>query len=388
MNQQTKRSHLWSALLMILFLFGASVLSLEEKTEMTLGRFQSFPSKILGEDFKYIVHLPEGYERTTGKYPVLFVLNAHMKSTFANAVATVSRLGTEMIPAMILVGLCNDTGRSRDTMPNEAGNEPGGAVLFLNFLTGEFVPFIDKTYRTKKFRILAGQSNTGLFTLYVFLTEPQAFDGFIAASPSLGWCLDLIKKRAKNLFQNGKWSGKFLYMNYGGKDYKELCVDPILEFDKYIKDAAPPKFKYHLEFLKMDGHVPLASLNNGLLWMFPDFWVCDKMKAEGLAAVDNHFEKLSQRYGFDMEAPEEVLFSMSYDLLRQKKIDESRALGQTLLKRYPYSPRGWFVLAEYHRLQKDLDKAREFYKKALEIDPEFVPAKRRLEIIERDKGPQ
>ncbi len=250
--------------------------SQEQKDEMVLAKYQILQSKILEEDFTYLVDLPAGYEKTDKKYPVIYVMNSHITSTFANAVATLSQLSSEIIPQFILVGLCNDKGRASKYFPMKPNGELGEADTFLTFLTDEFIPYIDQNYRMENYRILMGQSNTGLFTVYSLLAKPTAFNAYIAASPSLGWCLDFIKEKAISFFAEGNWEIRSLYMNYGGKDYKDLCIDPIIEFAELLGEIAPKNFHWKMELLEQDGHVPIASLNNGLLWLFPDFWVSDE----------------------------------------------------------------------------------------------------------------
>ena len=48
-------------------------------------------------------------------------------------------------------------------------------------------PFIEARYRTGPRRVLAGESLAGLFVVDTFLGSPDAFDDYIAVSPSLWW---------------------------------------------------------------------------------------------------------------------------------------------------------------------------------------------------------
>lgn len=120
---------------------------------MILAKYQKLQSKILGEEFTYLVDLPAGYDKSDKKYPVIYVMNSHMISTFGNAVATLSRLSSEIISQMILVGLCNDQDRARNYMPVRPSSETGDADTLLKFLTDEFIPHIDQNYRTENYRI-------------------------------------------------------------------------------------------------------------------------------------------------------------------------------------------------------------------------------------------
>lgn len=373
----------WVATSLLLGAFN-TVFCQEDTREMVLAKYEKMSSKILGEEFEYLVDLPSGYDKTVKKYPVIYVMNSHMISTFATALATLDRLSFEAIPQMILVGLCNDKGRARNTFPVRPNREPGGADTFLSFLTDELIPHIDGNYRTEKYRILAGQSNTGLFVLYALLEKPKTFNGYIAASPSLGWCLDFMKDKARCVFSEKSFSKRFLYMNYGERDYKDLVIDPTDEMKKLLDEISPDDFEWKFEIIENDIHVPLASLNNGLLALFPDYMASDSLKKKGLAAVDQHYRNLSQKYGYLIEAPEEVLFNMAYNLKQEKKFQESISSFKVLLERFPFSVRGAFFLGETFRETGDVNSAKEMYRKTLELNPEFNAAKDRLKELEKE----
>ena len=356
----------------------------QQEEDIILGTYKKFPSTVFGEDVTYFVKLPGNYEKVSKKYPVTYVLNAQMTSTIACASATIDRLSFELIPEMILVGISN-TGRAGNYMPQRPDGKEGGADDFLRFLTEEFMPFIDKTLRTFDFRILMGQSNTGLFAVYAYLNAPDDIDGCIAASPSLGWCLDFMIGQARSSFKKTRPPSSFLYINYGEKDYKDLVIEPVSAFAEILRDEAPEEFQWTLDFLEKDGHVPITSLNNGLLTLFPDFFTDDELREKGLPVVDAHYNELSRRYGFSIPAPEEVLFNMSYTEKREKNYDKAIELFLILIKRYPASLRGHFFLAETYREKGDAAQAERYYLKALEIDPDFQAAKKRLDLLRENK---
>jgi predicted alpha/beta superfamily hydrolase len=46
---------------------------------------------------------------------------------------------------------------------------------------------IDRTYRSRPYRVLVGHSLGGLFAVYALMTRPDVFQGYIAISPALWW---------------------------------------------------------------------------------------------------------------------------------------------------------------------------------------------------------
>ena len=69
-----------------------------------LEKLLHIKSKFLNEERKIYVYLPEGYDSTNEKYPVLYVLNSELN--FKHAVGTESYLAeTQIIPKHIVVGI-------------------------------------------------------------------------------------------------------------------------------------------------------------------------------------------------------------------------------------------------------------------------------------------
>ena len=115
-------------------------------------------STYLNESRDIFVHLPEGYETSEKKYPVLYVLDA--EDVFGFAVGAARFLSISRMPEMIVVGIPN-TNRERDLWVNL---EPdGGYIKFVDFLENELIPYIDK---------ITGPIPIGFFTVFAAGQEP------------------------------------------------------------------------------------------------------------------------------------------------------------------------------------------------------------------------
>lgn len=77
---------------------------------------------------------------------------------------------------LIVIGIVN-TDRRRDML------YINGADQFLDFITSELIPSLEKDYRTSA-RILHGHSFCGSFTVYSLINKPEYFDYFLASSPT------------------------------------------------------------------------------------------------------------------------------------------------------------------------------------------------------------
>ncbi len=153
------------------------------------GKRCTITSSNLGDDRNYVVYLPDDYDKSDERYSVMIVVNANYDPYFAHAASVVQMLSSAArIPPMIVVGI-HTTDHAIDFfhVPHPRIPNSGKADDFLSFITEELLPLINETYRTNEFRILYGQSNGGMFTVYSLLKNPESFNSYIAGSPMLGW---------------------------------------------------------------------------------------------------------------------------------------------------------------------------------------------------------
>jgi hypothetical protein len=66
--------------------------------------------------------------------------------------------------------------------------QSGGADAFLSFMKNEAFPFIENNYKADSSqRTIMGCSLGGLIAMYAMFTHTEMFDGYVAASPAIGW---------------------------------------------------------------------------------------------------------------------------------------------------------------------------------------------------------
>jgi predicted alpha/beta superfamily hydrolase len=200
---------------------------------------------------------------------VLFVLDAESRKGWGESLSTVERLhAAGTIPQMIVVGVWN-TVRNRDMIPAAVAHRPGpgGSRQFLDFLTGELVPIIQRDYRVSSIGIIYGGSNAGLFTVYALLERPEAFRAYIAGSPMIGHCPDFIQEKAEAFVSRSGLEKRTLYMIYGDQDSGRV-TGFVPAFQEFLESNAPEGFRSRLDILEGEGHVPKSSLSRGLSYVF------------------------------------------------------------------------------------------------------------------------
>lgn len=230
-------------------------------------------SDILGEDRSVFIHRPPGYGESKTTYPVLYLLDAYARNSssgpdFQTVAKQVDTMSLEGIPPLILVGVVN-THRSRDMLPikTRVYSESGGADKFLAFITEELIPYVDSNFRTSGERILYGRSDSGLFTLFALLEQPDAFSGYISSSPTVGHCPDLMRVKTGRLFERHPALETTLFLVYGDDDlpYARRYI-PV--FAQAFRKQGSDGIKFGMNIVPGGGHVPQSSLSDGLRFYF------------------------------------------------------------------------------------------------------------------------
>ncbi len=153
------------------------------------------PRSADGRQYQISVALPGSYaSQPQRRYPVLYVTDAYwdfptVQTSYGNLVYD------RTVPEFIIVGfgyagekLDFGTLRQWELSPvpvDKPTGESGHAAEFLEAIEQEIIPFVERTYRVDPgFRVMAGSSLGGLFTLYAMYTKPGLFQGYIAVSPA------------------------------------------------------------------------------------------------------------------------------------------------------------------------------------------------------------
>jgi len=332
-------------------------------------------SSVLGEDRIILVRTPAGYETNKDSYPVLYMTDgdAHIGHT-ASTIEFLTRNGR--VPEMIVVGVTN-TDRTRDLTPAKSTNKnaagelqfptAGGANNFLKFFETELIPEIEKQYRVHPYRILAGHSFGGLFAIHAMISKPGLFNSYVAVSPSLQWENAEALKRAEEFLKNQKELKVTLYTSLGNEP------GGIGEnFDKFREMLGRTNLKgFEWQAERMDdedhGSVVLRSHYSGLRKVYAG-WQGPRdpesgLMVGGLKGADEHYKKLSERFGYSIRTPENLINQMGYQLLTDKP-DEAIAVFKANVERYPGSANPYDSLAEAYERNGRLDLAEPLYDKA------------------------
>lgn len=338
------------------------------------GQRIEFDSKVLGEAKTIFIHLPSGYAEGSNRYPLIYVLDGgDYFEPFAGMVKYLSLF--QMIPEMIVVAIAHGD-RLKEftyTKANEkTGNWPtsGGAETFRKFLSNELVPYIDASYRTHPFRILVGHSLGGLFAVETLSRSPDLFQATIALSPSLYWNQFEWLENAENFLD--RYDSLKLLLFISGEKKDEEQTRYLDKFKDLVEAKAPKDFVYEYRCFPEEDHgsVAFPGLFSNLKQLFQGWQFPGEAWEMGPDKVKEHFQSLSDRFGYPVPITEEFLTDHAFHGLRRHKApDEAIRLFEFCLLLYPNSAESYEGIGEAYTQKGMKEKAIEFYQKALELNP-------------------
>ena len=227
-------------IILALLLTGSSVFSQNEKkstaaSNVSLLKKEFVIPNLNGISHKVWIYLPPNYDKTSKKYPVIYMHDAQNLFDEATSYAgewqvdeTLNKLYEKTRKGFIVVGIENG-GEERINEYTPWKNEKyggGKGVIYLDFIVNKLKPYIDKNYRTKKqqkYTSLIGSSLGGLISYYGGLQYPKTF-GKIGALSTSFWFSEKVKNFTK---ENGNLKNVKLFLLVGGKEGDDTDKDTL-----------------------------------------------------------------------------------------------------------------------------------------------------------------
>lgn len=368
MHDMKARSAILCSLLML------PIVVLAQQAALTIGEVISIPSEALQEGRAIAIHLPNAYETSSEKYPVFYLLDGEWNFHYMTALlSTLAEAGD--IPKMILVGVIN-TQRNRDLLPDK------GASGFRTFLKQELQPFIEKNYRTQPYRILAGHSFGGLYSLYQLLHHPDDFDAYIALSPSLGRNNEETVKFAEQVFSTAPTLSQRLYLavgNEGGWTYKSTK-----RFTTVLEKYQPEGLHWSFEHLENEDHsaIGIRGFLRGVEFIYQGFNPT-KLTLDELGLVEDHYQGLSEKYGYEIAVPEYYYQKFARQQIMEKAFDYAEWILNKYRTKFPNSAELLVTLTDFYLLSGNATEARVTLEKRLKLNPEDEAVQGLLRMLEK-----
>jgi predicted alpha/beta superfamily hydrolase len=364
-------------------LIAASAFAQNTPGPLVVGERRSIRSVTLNEERPYWVYLPASYNNTKyapERYPVLYLLDG--ETYFYPAAGVVQFLssglsGTIQIPELIIVAIPN-TNRTRDLTPTHTlqrpeGDDPtlqdsGGGDAFLTFLRDELVPEIERTFRTKPYRIIVGHSFGGLFSLHALLSAPSLFQGYVAIDPSVFWDDDVLVRRITERSAKDGDVRRAVYLALSGSYMRGYLKDSATQFAKRLK--AQPGLRSTLQYFPDEGHqsVALLALYHGLVYLFDGFKVTPGDMFDAPSGLGARFQTLSARVGVELLPPEEFVDHVAHAFRNAKQVDKAIELFTFNVLKHATSFNAYQSLAQAYAQKGETQLAIENYEQSLRLN--------------------
>ena len=385
--------------------------------KIIIGSIDSLDSKILNEERKILVHIPNSFY--TGlfknqKYPVVYLLDG--ESHFTSVVGLIEQLSqlnaNTVCPEMIVVGISN-TNRTRDLTPTLDKNAPfmdssqaastGGGEVFTQFLEKELIPYINEKYPTAPYKMIVGHSLGGLMVLNTLINHSKLFNAYVSIDPSVWWDNQYLLKESNKVLKDKKIQNKTLFLAMANtlnkgmdttmlrRDTSELMNPPrsILQYVDILNNSSLSKWNW--KYYKNDDHgsVPLIAEYDALRFIFdfhklPPFYdILDNYSNPDLE-ISKHYETVSNKMGYLIYPPESIIEQLGYICLNEKKYDKCFGFFAMNIKNHPENFNGYDSMGDYYDAIGNTKKAIEYYEKALALN-NFPETRRKYELVKTKK---
>jgi len=393
---------------LLLFSFCAKA---QEINPFTIGFEKSSASKILGEQRKVWIHIPNsngGNENTgKGRYPVIYLLDGD--ANFNNIVSITEFMSNAgLCPPMIVVGILHPARMTDLTFGTnkESPGVVGRGETFMLYVEKELMPYIESNYPTVSYKIFIGHSVGGLTVVNTLIHHPDLFNAYVSLDGALWWNNQQIVTEAKMILANKNYKGKTLFMALAnrmekGMDTLQVQKDTTegtelirsnLEFIKDIFKNKTNQLRFQHRFYENDDHssVRLIGEYDALRFIF-DYYRLKiynselndpNFKFDSLLVT--HYNNVSEQIGYIIKPDESQVNSLGYYMLSQKQFIKAEALFKLNILNYPETANCYDGLGDLYLAKGDKLKAIESFKKTLSL--KFIPeTKQKLETLLKEK---
>ncbi|MFC7048728.1 alpha/beta hydrolase [Emcibacter nanhaiensis] len=307
-----------------------------EAGRLDLATKYHIASAALGDERTILISVPDGYDASDARYPVIYLLDG-MQSIYHAAGTRDVLVRSGDMPPVILVGL-KSVNRTRDMTPSRmAGNaQSGGAAKLLAHLRDEVIPFVEKAYRANGYRVLTGHSDGGLFSVYALMEAPKLFDAEIIMSPALWWNGEEMTKAAGPFLDTHPKLTKSLYFGIGADDGDGMRQE-LKRFVDVVKAAQLPGVRWDYREFDGEGHMsaPLRTFYHGVKFIFADLRLPDEVIYHFTTdAFLAHERMIQAKYGAAARQTQELYVPLGLHLIETGDYDGAIAVLQRNAEAY------------------------------------------------------
>lgn len=398
----------FNSIALLLVLFSAKA---QENNAFTVGHEASFQSKILGEQRKIWIHVPnsDGGNTITNKahYPVIYLLDG--SDNFNSVVSITEHMSSEgLCPPMIVVGILHPD-RMLDLTLGLDEDFPGfigRGEKFMSYIEKELMPYIESTYPTTSYKTFIGHSVGGSTVMNTLIHQPNLFNAYVCLDGALWWDHQKIVKEAKPALANNNYKGKTLFMALANRMERgvdtlavqkdttrsTLLIRSNLKLIKDVQKNTKNELRFKHKYYEDDDHGSLRLIGeyDALRFIF-DYYKLKIYNSE----IDNpnldleslivaHYKNVSEEMGYVVKPDESQINNFAYATMNKRQFNGAENLFKLNIANYPESANCYDSMGDLYLAKGDRIKAVENFKKALTLK-DIPETKEKLEQLLKTK---
>jgi len=158
-----------------------------------------------------------------------------------------------------------------------------------------------------------------------------------------------------------------LYLTYSGGDGGNIqtSTDSLVAL---LRESAPPGLDWEFAFLPNDRHnsSPVPSVLGGLSHLFTT-WTY--LGADSAGALLEHYQRLSEAFGFECRPEMGAVAAMGRSLIRMRHLDEAIRIFEYNARIHPEAAEAHEALGSAYRTAGNIQMAIAAYERALALRP-------------------
>ena len=358
--------------------------------------YKTFHSEKLAEERNIKIQLPRGYDSEIDKkYPLILVLDGdYLFEPMAGSADYFSYW--DEIPECIVVGINQMGNRVEETAYDDHLFLPfDRSARFFEFVGGELLPYLESTYRTSNFVLIAGHDMSANFINYYLFKDEPLFRAYLNLSP------DLAPEMASRLTQKLEQveQSTWFYLATASDDIPALRT-PAVQLNEQLRRVRNPKLSYLFDDFEDANHYTLVgrAFPSALEQIFKAYApIGQKEYQEIVAAKASAFDFLVKKYqyikdnfGISIGFRKDDLMMIGKALEYRKDWDDLERLGKLARDEYPDHTLGTYFIGRSFEEKGKTRKAIKMYRSSFGQSPvDFITFESMLdkaEALERELG--